>query len=109
MKDVDIYGLVIITVLIGGLLTFLGWVMKSQNAGDMLNGFDANKYDKNKVSMIVGKDFLYTGIVILLLGGLGIFLDSKYYNYVTFVQVGVLVLGIIKGMYEMEKKCRLPK
>ena len=40
MLDIDIYGLIIITFLMGGFLTFLGWVIKSQNAGDMLNGFD---------------------------------------------------------------------
>ena len=30
MRSVDIYGLIIITLLVGGLLTFLGWIIKSQ-------------------------------------------------------------------------------
>ncbi len=37
MKNIDIYGLIIITGLIGGMFTGLGWIIKSQNAGDMLN------------------------------------------------------------------------
>lgn len=47
MRNVDIYGLIIITMLMGGLFTFLGWVIKSQNAGDMLNGFD----EKNTIKI----------------------------------------------------------
>lgn len=85
MRNVDIYGLIIITMLMGGLFTFLGWVIKSQNAGDMLNGFDEKKYDKDKVSRIVGGDMLSTGLLIMLVGSIGIFLSSKFYNYITFV------------------------
>lgn len=77
MRNVDIYGLIIITMLMGGFLTFLGWVIKSQNAGDMLNGFDARKYDKDKVSRIIGGDILNTGLLIIILGIIGIFLNSK--------------------------------
>lgn len=83
MRNVDIYGLIIITMLMGGLFTFLGWVIKSQNAGDMLNGFDEKKYDKDKVSRIVGGDMLSTGLLIMLVGSIGIFLSSKFYNYIT--------------------------
>lgn len=93
----------------GGLFTFLGWVIKSQNAGDMLNGFDAKKYDKDKVSRIVGGDMLNTGLLIILVGVIGIFLDNKFYNYIPFVQVGIVALGVIKSMYEMDKKCRIKK
>lgn len=109
MRNVDIFGLIIITILMGGLFTFLGWVIKSQNAGDMLNGFDAKKYDKDKVSRIVGGDMLNTGLLIILVGVIGIFLDNKFYNYIPFVQVGIVALGVIKSMYEMDKKCRIKK
>ena len=47
MRNVDIYGLIIITMLMGGLFTFLEWVIKSQNAGDMLNAFD----EKNTIKI----------------------------------------------------------
>ena len=107
MKNVDIYGVIMITLFIGGFFTFLGWVIKSQNAGDMLNGFDAKKYNKDKVSSIVGKDILHTGIVIIFIGSVSVFIDSKYYNFTTLLQMGILLLGIIKSMYDMEKKCRI--
>lgn len=109
MKNVDIYGLVMITLFTGGFFTFLGWVIKSQNAGDMLNGFDAKKYDKDKVSRIVGKDMLNTGLLIIFIGIIGIFLSSKFYNYISFSQSGIFVLGLIKSMYDMDKKCRIKK
>lgn len=109
MRNVDIYGLIIITLLMGGFFTFLGWVIKSQNAGDMLNGFDAKKYDKDKVSMIVGRDMLNTGLLITFVGVIGVFLSSKFYNYIAFSQAGIVLLGIIKSMYDMDKKCRMKK
>lgn len=109
MKNVDIYGLIIITLFMGGLFTFLGWVIKSQNAGDMLNGFDQKKYDKATVSKIIGKDMLNTGLLIIFLGIVGIFLNSKFYNYITFAQNAIVILGIIKIMYDMDKKCRIKK
>lgn len=109
MRNVDIYGIIIITLLMGGLFTFLGWVIKSQNAGDMLNGFDAKKYNKDKVSRIVGGDMLHTGLLVIFVGVIGVFLSSKFYNYITFAQVGIVVLGIIKSMYDMDKKCRIKK
>lgn len=52
---------------------------------------------------------LSTGLLIMLVGSIGIFLSSKFYNYITFVQIGIVVLGIIKSMYEMDKKCRIKK
>ncbi|MGH4120973.1 DUF3784 domain-containing protein [Clostridium sp.] len=109
MKSMDIYGLLIITLIMGGMFTFLGWVIKSQNAGDMLNGFDAKKYDKDIASRIVGGDMLYTGLLVILIGVVGVFFSSKFYNYITIVQVVIYVIGIIKMMYDMEKKCRIKK
>lgn len=109
MRNMDLYGLIIITLIMGGMFTFLGWVIKSQNAGDMLNGFDAKKYDKDKVSRIVGGDMLYTGLLIILIGVIGVFLSSKFYNYITIAQVVIFVIGIIKSIYDMDKNCRIKK
>lgn len=109
MKNVDVYGLIILTMLIGGLFTFLGWVIKSQNAGDMLNGFDPKKYDKDKVSKIVGGDMLNTGLLIIFLGIVGVLLGSKFYNYIASAQGGIAVLSSINSMYKMDKKCRIKK
>ncbi|MBK5242984.1 DUF3784 domain-containing protein [Clostridium sp.] len=109
MKSMDVYGLIIITLIMGGMFTFLGWVIKSQNAGDMLNGFDAKKYDKDKVSRIVGGDMLYTGLLTILIGVGGAFFNSKFYNYITIAQVVIYLIGIIKMMYDMDKKCRIKK
>ncbi|MBW9148101.1 DUF3784 domain-containing protein [Clostridium sp. CM028] len=109
MRNTDVYGLIIITLIMGGMFTFLGLIIKSQNAGDMLNGFDAKKYDKDKVSRIVGGDMLYTGLLIILIGVGGGFFSSKFYNYLTIAQVVIFVLGIIKSIYDMDKKCRIKK
>lgn len=106
MKNIDIYYLIIITGLIGGMLTGLGWIIKSQNAGDMLNGFDDKKYYKDKVSKIIGSDMFYTGILIIFIGALGILLNSKFYNFMAFIQITIFIIGIVKSMYDMETKCK---
>ncbi|GEM_PF-2561815 len=33
----------VITLLLGGMFSFLGWVIKSQNAGDMVSGLIIKK------------------------------------------------------------------
>ena len=40
----------------GGIVTFIGSIIKFFNAGDILNFYDEKIYDKNKVSKIVGND-----------------------------------------------------
>ncbi len=57
MKPADLTGILVLAFLGGGILTFLGVIIKHFNAGDILNGFDEKKYDKEKVSRIVGMDF----------------------------------------------------
>ena len=42
-----------IVILLGLMFLFSGWVMKSQNAGDMINGFNDRRYSKIKVSTIM--------------------------------------------------------
>lgn len=106
MKNIDIYGLIIITGLIGGMFTGLGWIIKSQNAGDMLNGFDDKKYYKDKVSKIVGSDMFYSGILIIFIGNLGVLLNSKFYNFIAFIQITISIIGIVKSMYDMDTKCK---
>lgn len=106
MKNIDIYGLIIITGLIGGMFTGLGWIIKSQNAGDMLNRFDDKKYYKDKVSKIVGSDMFYSGILIIFIGTLGVLLNSKFYNFIAFIQITISIIGIVKSMYDMDTKCK---
>ena len=40
----------------GGIVTFIGSIIKFFNAGDVLNFYDEKIHDKNKVSKIVGND-----------------------------------------------------
>lgn len=54
-------------IFIGIFLLFIGFVSKTQNAGDMINGFDEKKHNKEKISKILGNNFLCTGICILIL------------------------------------------
>ena len=75
----------------------------------MLNGFDEKKYYKDKVSKIVGRDIFYSGLLIIFIGIVGIFLNSKFYNYIVFTQISVFIIGIIKSMYDMDIKCRRKK
>ena len=70
-------------IFIGIFLVFIGFVSKTQNAGDMINGFDEKKHDKEKVSKILGNNFLCTGICILIMF--------------------VFVIGIVRIIYQVKK------
>ena len=106
MKEIDLTGVLILTFLLGGIFTGLGGVMKTQNAGDMLNGFDYNKYDKEKTSKIVGSIFLYTGFSIFILGLSSLFLDNTFYKYISPIQVGLVIISVILAYFRLETKCR---
>ncbi|XZH20931.1 DUF3784 domain-containing protein [Clostridium perfringens] len=79
MKPADLTGILVLAFLGGGILTFLGVIIKHFNAGDILNGFDEKKHDKEKVSRIVGMDFLIIGLSIIIIALISIFIDKKYY------------------------------
>ena len=46
MKPADLTGILVFAFLGGGILTFLGAIIKYFNCGDILNGFDEKKHDK---------------------------------------------------------------
>lgn len=48
------------------MFTGLGCIIKSENSGYMLNGFNEKKYYKDKVAKSVVRDILYTGVSIIL-------------------------------------------
>ena len=71
----------------GGIVTFIGSIIKFFNAGDILNFYDEKIYDKNKVSKIVGNDIFYTGLGIILIAIISIFLNNKYYYAMMITQM----------------------
>ncbi|MGL4450239.1 MAG: DUF3784 domain-containing protein [Sarcina sp.] len=93
----------------GGLFSSFGFIIKTQNAGDMINGFDPNKYDKEKTSREVGNTMLLGGISIILIGVLGFFTKEVLYNYIGYTQVGLVLLSIVIILYKLETKCRIDK
>ena len=100
----DQVGVIIISMLCGGIFTFLGWVSKSQNAGDMVNFFDEKKYDKKKFSKIFGEHFLFIGIGAFVLGIIGVIFRPKIFM---FLQVILILLGIVKTLYAIEKYSKI--
>ena len=107
MNEIDLTGILILTFLLGGIFTGLGWIMKTQNAGDMLNEFDYNKYDKEMTSKEVGNVFYKTGLCIILMGLSSIFINEKFYNYITISQITVVFIGIGLMCYKLKTKCKI--
>ena len=97
------------TMFFGGFFTFLGWVSKSQNAGDMINGFDPKKHDKEKVSKIFGNHFLFIGLSVIVIGIIGMALTKVNPNSFMNIQKGVVIAGIIKMIYTLEKHGNIKK
>lgn len=95
--------LLIVTFLIGGMLSGFGAIIKTQNAGDMINGFDDSRDDKEKVSKIMGGALLYTGLLVIVEGIIGILFFGKYLKAVGIVQGIIVCVGIGIGAYRTNK------
>ena len=89
----------------GRNINLLGAIIKYFNCGDILNGFDEKKHDKEKVSRIVGMDFLIIGLSVIIIALISIFIYKKYYNAIMITQGIIIVLGLIKALYDQFFKC----
>ena len=76
------------------------------NAGDILNFYDEKIYDKNKVSKIVGNDIFYTGLGIILIAIISIFLNNKYYYAMMITQTIILLMGLLLSCYHFFWTCK---
>ncbi|MDU1314819.1 DUF3784 domain-containing protein [Clostridium septicum] len=106
MKPADLTGILVFAFLAGGILTFLGSIIKFFNAGDILNFFDESKHDKDKVSKIVGKDLLTIGVSVIIIAIIGIFINEKYYNFIMISQAAIVILGLVITIYHQFFKCK---
>lgn len=90
-------------IFIGVFLSFIGFVSKTQNAGDMINGFNEKKHDKEKVSKILGNNFLCTGICILILISITFIFKNINIYILQETIMFVFILGIIRTIYKIKK------
>lgn len=95
--------LLIVTFLIGGMLSGFGAIIKTQNAGDMINGFDDSRDDKEKVSRIMGGALLYTGLLEIIVVIVGILFLEKYLKTIGIIQGIIVCVGIGIGAYRTNK------
>lgn len=102
----DLTGILIFALLGGGILTFIGGIIKFFNAGDILNFYDEEKHDKNAVSRLVGSDIFYTGLGIILIAIISVFLNEKYYYALMITQVALTFLGLLLSCYHFFLKCK---
>lgn len=99
-------GILIFALLGGGILTFIGGIVKFFNAGDILNFYDEKKHDKNAVSRLVGSDIFYTGLGVILIAIISVFLNEKYYYALMITQVALTLLGLLLSCYHFFFKCK---
>lgn len=90
-------------IFIGIFLVFIGLVSKTQNAGDMINGFDEKKHDKEKISKILGNNFLCTGICILILISITFVFKNINIYILEAIIMFVFVIGIVRIIYQVKK------
>lgn len=106
MRNMDLNGIIVFSILAGGICTFLDGVIKSFNGANMLNYFDEKKYDKDKTSKLVGLDFLIIGLSILSLAFISVFINPIYYNLIALIDLSILFIGCIIGFYHQFFVCR---
>ncbi len=90
-------------IFIGIFLLFIGLVSKTQNAGDMINGFNEKKHDKEKVSKILGNNFLCTGICILILISITFVFKNIEIYILEVIIMFVFIIGVLRTIYQIEK------
>lgn len=91
-------------IFIGIFLLFIGLVSKTQNAaGDMINGFNEKKHDKEKVSKILGNNFLCTGICILILINITFVFKNIEIYVLEVIIMFVFIIGVLRTMYQIKK------
>lgn len=87
----------------GIFLLFIGFVSKTQNAGDMINGFNEKKHNKEKVSKILGNNFLCTGICILILISITFVFKNIEIYVLEVIIMFVFIIGVLRTMYQIKK------
>lgn len=105
IMEPDLTGIWFCAFLGGGLLTFIGSIVKFFNAGDILNFYDEKKHDKDKVSKIVGNDMIYTGLGVFFIAIISIFLSDKYYYAMMMTQIAVIIIGLLVSLYHFFWTC----
>ena len=71
-----------------------------------MNFYDEKIYDKNKVSKIVVNDIFYTGLGIILIAIISIFLNNKYYYAMMITQTIILLMGLLLSCYHFFWTCK---
>lgn len=71
-----------------------------------MNFYDEKIHDKNKVSKIVGNDIFYTGLGIILIAIISIFLNNKYYYAMMITQTIILLMGLLLSCYHFFWTCK---
>ena len=106
MRNVDLNGIIVFSILAGGILTFLGIILKDFNCADMLNYFDEKKYDKDKTSKLIGLDFLIIGISVLLRAFISLFINPTHYDLVMVIELSIFFIGSIIAFYHQFFVCK---
>lgn len=106
MRSLDLTGIFVFSLLVGGIFTFLGSTIKRFNASDILNYFDEKKYDKDKTSKLVGFDFLIIGLSIIILAFISIFINTIYYNVVMLIDLFIVIFGCLIAFYHQFFTCK---
>ena len=102
----DLTGILIFAFLGGGIITLLGAVIKFFNCGDILNFYNEKNHDKDKVSKIVGGDFFYTGLIVIFIALISIFISDKYYYAMMLTEITVAVVGLLISSYHFFFTCK---
>lgn len=102
----DLSGILIISLFGGGITTFIGAIIKFLKCGDILNFYDEKNNNKEKVSKIVGGDIFYTGLCVIFVGIISLFVGEKYYSSMMMAQVIVLIAGLILSFYHLVWTCK---
>lgn len=104
--DSNYIGVIMVTILAGGLLTIFGYSIKHFKAIDLVLSFDETKHDKEKVIKTFGNNILVTGLIILIIGVVGIFVIKNFLGIIMSIQMIILILNFLFTVFRLNTYCK---
>lgn len=106
MRTPNLASILIVGFLTGGILSFIGAIIKYFNAGDIINSYDEKKHDKDKVSKVFGGNFIFIGMSEIIISLISIFINEIYYTHIILGLVFIIILGLIITYYQFFTRCK---
>lgn len=97
----------VVFIVMGIFDVLLGFIIKRYQLADIIAGYDSHKYDKKKITDIVGSNFILMGLLIIFITIVYYFVPALNLDlYITSMLI--IIFGLmIKIIWDTSKHARI--